>query len=87
MILACVENISSCTKYKTVSSPKVSAIITHLSQLTGEACGTSENGLWSRAAGSGSGPAATVWLWVDALFSFTPHLRNRMVPVPTEQGR
>lgn len=66
MILACVENISSCTKYKTVSSPKVSAIITHLSQLTEEACGMSENGLWSRAAGSGSGPAATVWLWVDA---------------------
>lgn len=51
MILACVENISSCTKYKTVISPKVSAIITHLSRLTEEACGMSENGLWSQAAG------------------------------------
>lgn len=51
MILACVENISSCTKYKTVSSLKVSAVITHLSQVTEEACGMGENGLPSQAAG------------------------------------
>lgn len=79
MILACIESIFSCTKYKTVSSLKVSALITHPSQLTVEACSTGESRLW----GSEPSPPAAVWLWADSSLSHAPHLQKWIILVPT----
>ena len=57
MTVAGVENISSCTNYKTSSSLRVSVMTTAPSRLTVEACGLGENGLCGQAAW-GSGPTA-----------------------------
>lgn len=62
MILACIENIFSITKYNTVISRKVSSVITHPSQLTVEACSTVRAGLGARPRASGPSLPAPVWL-------------------------
>lgn len=78
MILACIENISSSTKYKTVSSLKVSAVITHPSQLTVEACSTGGSKLWSQLWGSKQpSPPGVGWSWADSFLSHTLYLQKK----------
>lgn len=86
MILACIENIFRCTKYNTVISLKVSAIITHPSRLTAEVCGTGESRCWSQAAGSEVSILATAWPWAHRFLLHAPHLQKRVILVPTSQG-
>lgn len=57
MILAGVGNISSCTKYKTIRSLKVSAITPRF-QFTVEACSMGGAGSGARQQGSEPGPPA-----------------------------
>lgn len=76
MILACIENIFGCTKYNTVISLTVSAIIIHPSQLTAEARSTGESRRWSKAAGSEVRPPASAWPWAHRFLFHAPHLQK-----------
>lgn len=83
MILACIENIVSCTKYNTVISGKVSAVITHPSQLTAEAWSTGESRCRrARLGGSEPRPPATLGLWAECFLSCALHYRKRITESP-----
>lgn len=87
MIVAGVENISSCTNYKTTSSLRVSVMTTAPSRLTVEACGLGENGLCGQAAARRARSVSCRGARGRLLsVSPTPRVQNRTRPVPRWRG-